>query len=117
MVNGEPSSFFKAIRGIRQGDSLSPFLFIIVMEVLNKLFLWVKNLDLIKGLILGEEKGAEEVSHLVFANDILVVCQSDVNSLLNLRCVLLCFLAISNLNINLTKFDMVKLGDGMTLPG
>lgn len=30
---------------------------------------------------------------------------------LNLRCVLLCFQAVSGLNINLEKFEMVRIGD------
>lgn len=32
MVNGDPSSFFEATKGLRQGDLLSHLLFIIVME-------------------------------------------------------------------------------------
>lgn len=38
VVNGSPSMHFKAPRGLRQGDSLSPFLFTIVVESLITLF-------------------------------------------------------------------------------
>jgi hypothetical protein len=38
LVNGTPSSFFSSSRGLRQGDSLSPLLFVIVMEAFSKLF-------------------------------------------------------------------------------
>ena len=37
LINGTPCGFFNCTRGIRQGDSLSPFIFVLVMEALNRL--------------------------------------------------------------------------------
>lgn len=81
------------------------------MEVLNKLLLRAKDLDLIRGLKVGWREGDEEVSHLFLVNDILVFSQPDVNSL-HLRCVLLCFQVVFGLNIDLMKSEMVKLRYG-----
>lgn len=65
MVTGGPSSFFKVSRGLRQDDPLSPFLFIIVIEVFSKLLDRAGDLNLFRDIYMAG--GAEvTVSYLFF---------------------------------------------------
>ena len=72
IINGSLSNPFKMHKGLRQGDPLSPFLFVLVMEVFNKLLCKARELRLIEGLEIGANK--VEVSHLQFDDDTLLFC-------------------------------------------
>lgn len=54
--------------------------------------------------------GGLDTSHLLFADDTLICCGVDSNHLNHLRCLFLCFEAISGLKINLTKSELVSIG-------
>lgn len=53
LVNGSPTKQFQMQKGVRQGDPLSPFLFIIATEGLNWIFKNVEVEGLIKGLVMS----------------------------------------------------------------
>lgn len=81
MVEGSPAGFFCSNRGIRQGDPLSPYLFVIVMEF------WSIQMDLAvaKGDIHPLKRGVpNQISHLLFADDMLVFCKGHKQTLKNL---------------------------------
>jgi len=54
LVNGTPSGFVSSSRGIRQGDPLSPLLFVIVMEAFSKLF----SISVQRGFLSGFSVGS-----------------------------------------------------------
>ena len=69
LINGSSTNFFGSSRGLRQGDLLSPMLFLIMMEVFNRILRRVEGAGLISGLkIEGRRDGGESVSHLLFAD-------------------------------------------------
>lgn len=65
-----PTGFFKPTRGLRQGDPLSPYLFIICMEGLSRFLLEAEEKKLITGIKMG--KDSPSISHLLFADDCLI---------------------------------------------
>lgn len=85
---------------------LSPLLFIIVMWLLEQ----GREKNLLRGIITGNNRKQLEISHLFFADDIQIFCQPEIPMLLNLRCILLCFQTISELKINMYKFELVRIG-------
>nr|XP_009757737.1 PREDICTED: uncharacterized protein LOC104210521 isoform X2 [Nicotiana sylvestris]XP_016467055.1 PREDICTED: uncharacterized protein LOC107789716 [Nicotiana tabacum] len=86
LINGNPRGFFKSHRGLRQGDPLSPCLFTLVMEAFSMMLKRAENLGWIKGMSFGRI-GAEKVtlSHILYADDTLLLCETDNEQMLFLR--------------------------------
>ncbi|XP_071713612.1 secreted RxLR effector protein 78-like [Rutidosis leptorrhynchoides] len=55
LVNGAPTNQFTLSRGVREGDPLSPFLFILAAEGLNILTKATLDRNLFKGIEVGKE--------------------------------------------------------------
>lgn len=70
LMNGSPSRFFKASRGLRQGDPLSPFLFTMVAKAISALLLKAKDIELIGDFEV--ERGSEATAHLQFVDDTIL---------------------------------------------
>jgi hypothetical protein len=49
IVNGSPTGFFNCSRDLRQGDPLSPLLFLFIMEVLSRILKIAGERGFIKG--------------------------------------------------------------------
>ncbi|KAL1549150.1 hypothetical protein AAHA92_17285 [Salvia divinorum] len=93
LVNGAPSGFFKSTRGLRQGDPISPVLFVIAADylsrALDKLILGRKE------MLFKSTHYSSEISHLAYADDILIFTQAATSSLSQLRACLEDYVAVS----------------------
>lgn len=75
IVNGEAHGFFKAEKGLRQGDPLSPYLFTLVMQVLTIILnKRISEDGFFKFHAKCEKLG---ISHLCFADDLFLFCHGD----------------------------------------
>jgi hypothetical protein len=111
LVNGSPKGFFSSSRGLRQGDSLSPllFVFVFVMEALSCMITAAVS----GGLLDGFKVGNASFSHLLFADDTLIFCDASSSKLRYLRSLFLLFEAVSGLKVNLAKSSLNPVGNAV----
>ena len=111
LINGFPYGFFENSRGLRQGDPLSPLLFVLVMEALGRMLDKIVHEGRMLGFRVGNLDGRSLVlSHLLIADDILIFCNADLDHILILHMILIWFEAVFGLKINLGKSKLVLVG-------
>lgn len=99
------SSFFNIGRGCRQGDPISPYIFILCVEILGILFR--KNIN-IKGIIIGQV----ELKITQYADDTGLFLDGSEHSLRNSLNLLDQFAKYSGLKPNIEKTKCICLGIG-----
>ena len=81
----EPHVYITPSRGLRQGDPLSPYLFLMCIEVLHRLINKAANNGEIRGMSIFHN--GPKLTHLLFADDSLIFCkakESECQTLLNI---------------------------------
>ena len=90
LINGSPTGFFRSTRGLRQGDPISPYLFVLEMEALSSLINRAVRGGFLIGCRIRGRDGIEiQVSHLIFVDDTLVFCEDSQKQLVFLSWLLL----------------------------
>lgn len=102
--NGNYSSFFKLERGCRQGDPLSPYLFILCIEPLSR---FIKCSNLIKGVTIGAQE--YKIGH--YADDTFLILDGKIESAARVMNAFQKFETISGLKLNVEKTQIIKLGN------
>ena len=83
LVNRSPAGFFGSSRGLCQVDPMSPLLFLLIMEVLSKLLKRTEDCGFLCGFQAGSHRqGGMKISHIFFADDIILFCDTSKEQLL-----------------------------------
>ncbi|KAL0292908.1 UNVERIFIED_CONTAM: hypothetical protein Sangu_3248500 [Sesamum angustifolium] len=97
--------FFKGSRGLRQGDPMSPFLFVLIMEVLQLML--QQLIDQNEGFSFHWRCKEIGLFQLCFADDLLLFCKADVASVRIFRQGLDEFAKLSGLHANPQKSQLI----------
>ncbi|XP_056688098.1 uncharacterized protein [Spinacia oleracea] len=103
LINGSPTLPFRARKGLRQGDPMSPFLFALGMEYLTR---HLQHLQSLPDFNFHPRCEKLAITHLMFADDLLIFARADPHSVLMLFDAFSKFSKASGLEANLDKSNI-----------
>lgn len=101
LLDGRPGHWFTPSRGIRQGDSLSPYLFLLVSDVLSQLIQCSVDGGLINGVRMNHT--CSTTSHLFFVDDTLIFLEANRQNCENIMHILNKYCLASGQQVSLHK--------------
>lgn len=106
MLNGVPGKWIQCKRGLRQGDLLSPYLFVIVADLLQQMINRASSQQLLQHPLVDDLP----CPVLQYADDTIIVLRTVPEQVVYLRTLLDTFAAATGLNINFDKSTFVPIG-------
>ena len=103
-VNGQPCGQIRPTRGLKQGDPLSPYLFIICAEGLSALLHCTAQRKAIRG-VAASARGPR-ILHLFFVDDSLVFGRASVSKAMEIQRILKVYELSSGQQLNCTKTSL-----------
>jgi hypothetical protein len=107
LVNGSPTSDINIQRGLKQGDPLAPFLFLLVVEGFSGVMRKAVEDNTFKGFSMG--RSPVTISHLQYADDTLCIGEASVDNLWTLKAILHGFAMASGLKVNFLKSGLMGI--------
>ncbi|KAL4271151.1 hypothetical protein GQ457_13G007950 [Hibiscus cannabinus] len=103
-VNGRLTTEFTPQRGLRQGDPLSPFLFLLCMQGLSAALHAVQEAGNIMGI--RASQNGPRINHLFYADDSIIFVRNSVQEFIRLKEVLRIFVDSSSQHVNFEKLTV-----------
>ncbi|KAL2929883.1 LINE-1 retrotransposable element ORF2 protein, partial [Bienertia sinuspersici] len=107
VLNGTPHGFFKSKRGLRQGDPLSPLLFVLCMEYFSRVMMKMTEDPQFK---FHPRCRGLRLTHLCFADDLIMCCRGDKYSIEKILQGFNAFSKVSGLKANNSKTEVYACG-------
>ena len=101
LVNDQPTGLIYPSRGLRQGDPLSPFLFLFCAKGLNALLCQAANNGEIRGYSIC--RAGPKITHLFFTDDYLLFCRATSIECAKIQSILAWYGAASGQQVNSDK--------------
>ncbi|XP_059623079.1 uncharacterized protein LOC132266244 [Cornus florida] len=108
-INRECGSVFQPSKGLRQGDPISPYLFLFCTEGLSLLLQEAERKKQIQGCSLGSDCSA--ISHLLFADDVILFCQAIPSQAESLKDILTRYGLLTGQLVNFDKSSLFFSSD------
>lgn len=102
-LNGTLSSTYSATNGLRQGDPLSPYLFVIAMEGFSRMM--ERGVQAQK--IIPLKRRNVEISHTMYADDLMIFAEATTHTATHIRSLLDRFTLFSGLQANYQKCSVI----------
>ena len=103
-INGKPKGHIIPTRGIRQGNPLSPYLFLLCAEGLSSHIKKVVDDGVMEGLVICP--GGPRLSHLFFVDNSLIFCKASIEECNSLQRILTVYEEASRQQLNHTKTSL-----------
>lgn len=101
ILNGEPRGVIYPSRVVRQGDAISPYLFLLCAEVLSRMISHAEDRGTLQGVKVC--RAAPSISHLFFADDSLVFFKAEEGACIVLKEILMNYEVASGQKVNFEK--------------
>lgn len=105
LINGRKTEAFRPTRGIRQGDPMCPYLFILCMERLSRFI--QDSVDHKCCVPIQISRSGPKLSHLFFADDLTLFAKADSKNCQNISSILNRFSVLTEQKVNLAKSRVI----------
>lgn len=114
IVNGRPNGFFLGMKGLRQVDPLSPYLFIMCTDILSR---FLDAVAIVGTFAYHPKCSSLALTHLIFTDDLIIFTEETEQSLNGIKSVLDSFFCWSGLRVSFEKCEAFLCGVPKELVG